>query len=217
MVVSGNFTVQNDHFEEFFACKLDKYGYQALYKRKTSEVYGGNPLTIDGCATFFHRDRFSHVEFNKAAQSLIDFAIPSTQKKAALNRLVKDSVALIVVLEAKFTNQGVDNPDKRQLLCVANTHVNVQQDLKDVKIWQVHTLFKRIGKNSCQCRHSNVGMWGFQFCSWKCSACTSCQGKDRPNASRFSGRSSRDFTSSQQVGTLAATGLDADTPGPEMP
>lgn len=71
----------------------------------------------------------------------------------------------------------------------ANTHVNVHQELKDVKLWQV-TLFrlvfifslvlysnhihfgdcsfvklgsyspKRIGENSCQCRHSNVGLWG---------------------------------------------------------
>lgn len=145
--------VQSDHFEEFFAPELDKHGYQALYKRKTNEVYSGNPHTIDGCATFFRRDRFSHVkkyevEFNKAAQSLTDAVLPSTQKKAALNRLVKDNVALIAVLEAKFSNQGpADNPaGKWQLLCVANTHVNVHQDLKDVKLWQVHTLLKGLEK-----------------------------------------------------------------------
>nr|GMC79429.1 carbon catabolite repressor protein 4 homolog 1-like [Ipomoea batatas]GMC79451.1 carbon catabolite repressor protein 4 homolog 1-like [Ipomoea batatas]GMC88737.1 carbon catabolite repressor protein 4 homolog 1-like [Ipomoea batatas] len=143
--------VQNDHFEEFFAPELDKHGYQALYKRKTAEVFGGNINTIDGCATFFRRDRFSHVkkyevEFNKAAQSLTDALVPSAQKKAALSRLVKDNVALIVVLEAKFSNQGVDNPGKRQLVCVANTHVNVQQELKDVKLWQVHTLLKGLEK-----------------------------------------------------------------------
>ncbi|XP_048426421.1 carbon catabolite repressor protein 4 homolog 1-like [Pyrus x bretschneideri] len=143
--------VQSDHFEEFFAPELDKHGYQALYKRKTNEVYNGNTQTIDGCATFFRRDRFSHVkkyevEFNKAAQSLTDAMIPSNQKKSALNRLVKDNVALIVVLEAKFSNQGADNPGKRQLLCVANTHVNVHQDLKDVKLWQVHTLLKGLEK-----------------------------------------------------------------------
>ncbi|XP_068342434.1 carbon catabolite repressor protein 4 homolog 1-like [Pyrus communis] len=143
--------IQSDHFEEFFAPELDKHGYQALYKRKTNEVYNGNTQTIDGCATFFRRDRFSHVkkyevEFNKAAQSLTDAMIPSNQKKSALNRLVKDNVALIVVLEAKFSNQGVDNPGKRQLLCVANTHVNVHQDLKDVKLWQVHTLLKGLEK-----------------------------------------------------------------------
>ncbi|KAH9737651.1 Endonuclease/exonuclease/phosphatase family protein expressed [Citrus sinensis] len=115
------------------------------------EVYNGNPHTIDGCATFFRRDRFSHVkkyevEFNKAAQSLTDAILPSAQKKNALNRLVKDNVALIVVLEAKFSNQGADTPGKRQLLCVANTHVNVHQELKDVKLWQVHTLLKGLEK-----------------------------------------------------------------------
>ncbi|OAY40659.1 carbon catabolite repressor protein 4 homolog 1 [Manihot esculenta] len=143
--------VQSDHYEEFFAPELDKHGYQALYKRKTNEVYSGNTHTIDGCATFFRRDRFSHVkkyevEFNKAAQSLTEAVVPSAQRKTALNRLVKDNVALIVVLEAKFSNQGADNLGKRQLLCVANTHVNVHQDLKDVKLWQVLTLLKGLEK-----------------------------------------------------------------------
>ncbi|KAL6986977.1 Carbon catabolite repressor protein 4 1 [Sarracenia purpurea var. burkii] len=143
--------VQSDHFEEFFAPELDKHGYQALFKRKTAEVFSGNIHTVDGCATFFRRDRFSHVkkyevEFNKAAQSLTDALVPSAQKKTALSRLVKDNVALIVVLEAKFSNQGIDNPGKRQLVCVANTHVNVHHDLKDVKLWQVHTLLKGLEK-----------------------------------------------------------------------
>ncbi|XP_030448950.1 carbon catabolite repressor protein 4 homolog 1-like [Syzygium oleosum] len=143
--------VQSDHFEEFFAPELDKHGYEALYKKKTSEVYGGNINTIDGCATFFRRDRFSNVkkyevEFNKAAQSLTEALVPSTQKKTALNRLVKDNVALIAVLEAKFSNQGGDNLGKRQLLSVANTHINVPQELKDVKLWQVHTLLKGLEK-----------------------------------------------------------------------
>ncbi|KAJ0788011.1 putative poly(A)-specific ribonuclease [Helianthus annuus] len=143
--------VQSDHFEEFFAPELDKHGYQALFKRRTAEVQNGNNQTIDGCATFFRRDRFSHVkkyevEFNKAAQSLTDALVPNAQKKTALNRLVKDNVALIVVLEAKFGNQGVDTLGKRQLVCVANTHVNVQHELKDVKLWQVHTLLKGLEK-----------------------------------------------------------------------
>ncbi|XP_015969272.1 carbon catabolite repressor protein 4 homolog 1 [Arachis duranensis] len=143
--------VQSDHYEEFFAPELDKHGYYGLYKKKTNEVFLGNANTIDGCATFFRRDRFSHVkkyevEFNKAAQSLTDAMIPTSQRKTALNRLVKDNVALIVVLEAKVNNQPVDNPGKRQLLCVANTHVNVHDDLKDVKLWQVHTLLKGLEK-----------------------------------------------------------------------
>ncbi|XP_022685534.1 carbon catabolite repressor protein 4 homolog 1 [Setaria italica] len=117
--------VQNNHFEEFFAPELDKHGYQALYKKRTTEVYAGSPQAIDGCATFFRRDRFSHVkkyevEFNKAAQSLTDAIIPAAQKKLALTRLVKDNIALIAVLEAKFGNNGTENPSKRQLLCVVS-------------------------------------------------------------------------------------------------
>ncbi|KAK9154585.1 hypothetical protein Sjap_002065 [Stephania japonica] len=143
--------VQSNHFEEFFAPELDKNGYQALYKKKTTEVYNGTAYAIDGCATFFRRDKFSHVkkyevEFNKAAVSLTDALVPIPQKKTALSRLLKDNVALIAVLEAKFSNQGADTPGKRQLLCVANTHVNVHQELKDVKLWQVHTLLKGLEK-----------------------------------------------------------------------
>ncbi|PKA61392.1 Carbon catabolite repressor protein 4 like 1 [Apostasia shenzhenica] len=143
--------VQSNHFEDFFALELDKHGYQALYKKKTAEVFSGNPNSLDGCATFFRRDKFSHVkkyevEFNKAAQSLTDAVIPSGQKKIALSRLIKDNIALIAVLEAKFGNHVADNPGKRQLLCVANTHVNVPQELTDVKLWQVHTLLKGLEK-----------------------------------------------------------------------
>ncbi|EEE50951.1 hypothetical protein OsJ_31500 [Oryza sativa Japonica Group] len=143
--------VQLNHFEDFFSPELDKHGYQALYKKRTTEVYTGAPHAIDGCATFFRRDKFSHVkkyevEFNKAAQSLTDAIIPSTQRRVALSRLIKDNVALIAVLEAKFGNHGTDNPGKRQLLCVANTHVNVHQDLKDVKLWEVQTLLKGLEK-----------------------------------------------------------------------
>ncbi|CAL9051429.1 unnamed protein product [Musa banksii] len=143
--------VQNEHFEEFFAPELDKHGYQALFKRRTSEVYSGNPNSVDGCATFFRRDRFSQVkkyevEFNKAAQSLTDQGIAAGQQKAALTRLIKDNIALIVVLESKFGNHGADNPGKRRLLCVANTHVNVHHEYMDVKLWQVHTLLKGLEK-----------------------------------------------------------------------
>ncbi|KAI3789936.1 hypothetical protein L2E82_02743 [Cichorium intybus] len=70
--------VQSDRFEEFFAPELDKHGYQALFKKKTSE----------------------------------------------------DNVALIVVLGASLVTKVLI------ILESANTHVNVQHELKDVKLWQ---------------------------------------------------------------------------------
>lgn len=146
--------VQSDHFDEFFAPELEKQGYVAVYKKKTTEVYTGTAYAIDGCATFFRRDRFSlvkkyEVEFNKAAQSLTDALVPPAQKKMALSRLLKDNVALIAVLEARDSSHGAANtsaPGKRQLLCVANTHIHANPELKDVKLWQVHTLLKGLEK-----------------------------------------------------------------------
>jgi CCR4-NOT transcription complex subunit 6 len=33
-----------------------------IYKKKTTELYSDNKLVIDGCATFFRKDRFSLVK-----------------------------------------------------------------------------------------------------------------------------------------------------------
>jgi CCR4-NOT transcription complex subunit 6 len=146
--------VQSDHYEDFYAPELEKHGYTGVYKKKTGEIYTGSVYVIDGCATFFRRDRFSlvkkyEVEFNKAAQSLSEALVP-TNKKAALSRLLKDNVALIVVLEARDTGGFMDaqaaSGKRGQLLCVANTHIHANQELKDVKLWQVHTLLKGLEK-----------------------------------------------------------------------
>lgn len=73
---------------------------------------------------------------------------PPSPPQAALNRLLKDNVALIAVLEAL---DGAGNPapgpgGRRALVCVANTHIHANPDLSDVKLWQVHTLLKGLEK-----------------------------------------------------------------------
>ena len=72
VVMASFFQIQSDYFVEFFAPKLDKHGYQALYKRKKNEVgyeflcimkVGSEILhVIHTIATFFHTDRFLHVK-----------------------------------------------------------------------------------------------------------------------------------------------------------
>jgi CCR4-NOT transcription complex subunit 6 len=144
--------VQSDHYEEFFMPEMQKAGYTAVYKTKTAAVYTGSSYTIDGCATFFRADRFSlvkkyEVEFNKAALSLSEALSAANQKKAALNRLLKDNVALIVVLDSlEAPELDGSAVGKRQLVCVANTHIHANPELKDVKLWQVHTLLKGLEK-----------------------------------------------------------------------
>lgn len=97
--------VQSNHFADFLAPELAAAGFAGVYKRKTAEVFTGSSYATDGCATFFKRARFGlvkkyEVEFNKAALSLADGALPPERRQGALNRLLKDNVALIAVLEA---------------------------------------------------------------------------------------------------------------------
>ncbi|KAL6757408.1 phosphatase family [Haematococcus lacustris] len=142
--------VQSDHYTEYWAPELQKVGYIAIYKKKTTEIYTDNKYAIDGCATFFRKDRFQlvkkyEVEFNKAALSLAESFTNLQQKKAALNRLLKDNVALIAVLEAIEPGPS-ESGSRRTLICVANTHIHANPELNDVKLWQVHTLLKGLEK-----------------------------------------------------------------------
>ena len=54
--------VQSNHFYDFLQPELAKHGYSAVYKKKTMEIYTGNSYAIDGCATFFKKDKFGLVK-----------------------------------------------------------------------------------------------------------------------------------------------------------
>lgn len=66
---------------------------------------------------------------------------------------VQDNVALIAVLEALDPpNPDASNPSRRQLICVANTHIHANPELNDVKLWQVKCLD---GKGRLRKKHSD--------------------------------------------------------------
>ena len=54
--------VQSNHFYDFLQPELAKHGYSSVYKKKTMEIYTGNSYAIDGCATFFKKDKFGLVK-----------------------------------------------------------------------------------------------------------------------------------------------------------
>ena len=54
--------VQSNHFYDFLQPELIKHGYSAVYKKKTMEIYTGNSYAIDGCATFFKKEKFGLVK-----------------------------------------------------------------------------------------------------------------------------------------------------------
>lgn len=101
----------------------------------------GGRYAMDGCATFYRRNRFTlvkkyEVEFNKAAQSYVETISDQSERRKHEHRLMKPNVALILVLEGNDTEADALT-ETRNLVCIANTHIHSNQDLPDVKLWQV--------------------------------------------------------------------------------
>ena len=129
--------VQADHFENYLEPELAKFNYAGVYKCKTRE-FMGQYGKMDGCAIFYRRDKFAVVpngdhaiEFNAIARAR------HSQDKRTLNRLLKDNVAQILVLE-----MSAPHPASRRQLVVANTHINASPEFADVKLWQTQMLLQ---------------------------------------------------------------------------
>jgi CCR4-NOT transcription complex subunit 6 len=122
--------VQADHFEEHFNPAMRRAGFEGIYKAKMRESMGRKGK-VDGCATFYRRDRFRLLEKHEIEYSTI--AREKVKEKRLLNRLMKDNVALLIVLEDLATGSRV---------CVANTHIFWDPDQTDVKLFQVDTFLQ---------------------------------------------------------------------------
>ncbi|GLT44893.1 hypothetical protein SLA2020_187660 [Shorea laevis] len=138
--------VQNDHLKNFFEPELTKRGYSVLFKKKTSNgVFSGLYFVNDGCATFYRCDLFreimkSELEFEGKGKMLVEESLGPDL--ADCIRLIKDNVALIVILQT-LKNGSADN-DLPSRICVANTHICANPDLPDVKVFQVATLIREL-------------------------------------------------------------------------
>lgn len=137
--------VQADHFENFLEPELAKFGYAGLYKQKTREFMGAYGK-MDGCAVFYRRDKFvvapngvNDIEFNSIARAR------HASDKRTLNRLLKDNVAQIVMLE-----MSAPHPSSRRQVLIANTHINASPEFADVKLWQTQMLLVEVERVMAQ-------------------------------------------------------------------
>ncbi|KAI9201091.1 hypothetical protein LWI28_017927 [Acer negundo] len=131
--------VQSDHFEYFFEPELTKLGYSVMFKAKKKGVYTEKGEIFEGCATFYRHLLFKEViryelEFANTALPLVD-ALGPEQKTEACIRLIKDNVAIVVVLEA--IENGCSDDGFQTRICVANTHLHANPKHPDVKLCQV--------------------------------------------------------------------------------
>ncbi|XP_026434478.1 carbon catabolite repressor protein 4 homolog 2-like [Papaver somniferum] len=142
--------VQHDHFEEFFMPKLKEIGYSGIHKSKTSALFTSK-YVFEGCATFFRLSKFRlikkyELEFKNTAQK-IAWSLDAEKRRS----MMKDNIALTVILEAIKAEPVSDTLNHR--ICVANVHVSADPENTDVKLWQVGTLIEDLERSVA---HSNI-------------------------------------------------------------
>lgn len=145
--------VQADHYETHLYNALSDNGFEGVYKQKTRASMG-MAGKVDGCALFWRRSKFHlvesySIEFNELAQrqatQVLGMNPRSDESMAYLNRLSKDNVAQLVVLElAQPALSSRSNRDPINQVCIANTHLYSNKDFPDVKLWQSWQLLQEL-------------------------------------------------------------------------
>jgi CCR4-NOT transcription complex subunit 6 len=146
--------IQADHYENHVYAAFSDAGYEGVYKQKTRQSMG-LAGKVDGCALFWRRSKFHlvesySIEFNEVAQrqatNMLGLNPRSEEGIQFLNRLSKDNVAQLVVLE--FIHQPAMGRSNQQReinqICVANTHLYSNKDFPDVKLWQSWQLLQEL-------------------------------------------------------------------------
>ena len=156
---------QADHYEGFLLPRLQRLGYEGIYKAKTREAMGRKGK-IDGVAILYRRARLrlldtQEVEYNTIAleeakqghYALAELSPAENERRTEriLKRLCKDNVGLITMFET--VPEGFDdNPALSaaaratgpQQICVATTHMFWDPEFADVKYIQTYSLLQEL-------------------------------------------------------------------------
>jgi len=144
--------VQADHYENHLYAAMSENGYEGVYKQKTRQSMG-IAGKVDGCALFWRRNKFVliesySIEFNELAQrqatQVLGLSPRSEEGAAFLNRVSKDNVAQLVVLELAQPPLTRARGDQITQVCIANTHLYSNKDFPDVKLWQSWQLLQEL-------------------------------------------------------------------------
>jgi CCR4-NOT transcription complex subunit 6 len=146
--------VQMDHFEMHLQPFMHELGFDGLFKSKSRDAMGQYGK-VDGCATFWKLAKFSMtenytIEFNELArQAIAELGLDPQEERKYINRLMKDNVAQVVVLEV-IPKHGVRPPRQLSHLCIVNTHLYSNVTRPDVKLWQTWMLMNELQQFAIQ-------------------------------------------------------------------
>ena len=84
------------------------------------------------------------IEFNDVArQEAVNMGFEESDARRYVNRLNRDNIALIVVLESLSRGNTTRNSG-RSMMCVVNTHLYSNYQRSDVKLWQTMNLIREV-------------------------------------------------------------------------
>mmetsp|Transcript_3043 Transcript_3043/g.8265 ORF Transcript_3043/g.8265 Transcript_3043/m.8265 type:complete len:640 (+) Transcript_3043:352-2271(+) len=156
--------VQADHYENHLYAFMSDQGFEGVYKQKTRQSMG-LAGKVDGCALFWRRSKFHlvesySIEFNELAQrqatQVMGLNPRSEEGINFLNRLSKDNIAQLVVLELVNPQLATrTNRDPINQVCIANTHLYSNKEFPDVKLWQAWQLLQEL-ENFAMSRGSSL-------------------------------------------------------------
>lgn len=144
--------VQADHYEQHLNPFMNVLGYDGVFKQKSRESMGQYGK-VDGCATFWKRNKFLMIEnygieFNECARTQSKaLGMDENKCRKYMNRLSRDNIAQIFILEAILrTVAGSTTRQSRQMtnICVVNTHLYSNHTRPDVKLWQAMILMREV-------------------------------------------------------------------------
>ncbi len=104
---------------------------------------------MDGCATFWKRSKFIlsenyAIEFNDLArQEAVSLGMDDAEARKFMNRLSRDNIAQIVILEAMVARQPGSRASRNNV-CIVNTHLYSNHQRADVKLWQSVSLMREV-------------------------------------------------------------------------
>ncbi|KAJ7130842.1 glucose-repressible alcohol dehydrogenase transcriptional effector [Mycena crocata] len=133
--------VDMGQYEDFFSRQLADLGYEGVYgaKSRYKTMPDSDRRQVDGCATFFKKDRYQLVEnhlieFNSIAMQRQDFK----KTDDMFNRVLgKDHIAVVCLLEDLVTGTRT---------IVSNTHLHWDAAYSDVKLVQTALLLEEVEK-----------------------------------------------------------------------
>ena len=145
--------VQADHYEQHINPFMQALGYDGMFKQKSRESMGQYGK-VDGCATFWRRNKFIMlenyaIEFNDCARdAAAALGLDEGECRRYMNRLSRDNIAQIFVLEVitrpNAAGQTVRQPRQMTNVCVVNTHLYSNHARPDVKLWQSMILMREV-------------------------------------------------------------------------